>query len=138
MGNVYIVLATVLWGLWGFACKEAQRRVNVWSVQWMSLMPPFLGIPLGWAFLRTQVLPQGISPIAMLWSLTAGAASLAGSVLLLLSMQTRPATVAIAATAAYPLVTLLLTAATGVEALRVSHAIGAVLVVSGLAVLYAF
>ena len=126
--------ATVLWGVWGVAEKEAVNRANPFMVQFLAMLHYVATAPL-WYWLSAR---NGASQLpdqrTILWGVTGGAAATLALLLLLLALQTRPASSSVAVTAAYPLVTLLLAVWMGTESLTATKLIGIVLVIAGVLV----
>jgi drug/metabolite transporter (DMT)-like permease len=135
MATLYLFLATILWGLWGFAYKAAVARASPWTVQWIYSAPYFVLFPLGWVASRSLWPLRPVPGPVIAWSVAAGVCAIAASSLLLLSMRTRPASIAVASTSAYPLVTLVLGAVSGTETIKVTHLLGAFLVIGGVMLL---
>jgi drug/metabolite transporter (DMT)-like permease len=130
-----LLIATVLWGFWGFSDKNAVLRSHPYTVQWMYSIPYILSIPL-WYWLGLKAAPETNHSIpAFLWASAAGLASIGALILLLFALQTKPASLAVGITAAYPLVTMLLMISSGAESFNLPRLIGIMLVVAGVIVI---
>jgi drug/metabolite transporter (DMT)-like permease len=133
--NLALLLAMLLWGVWGLAQKFAVTRVHPFTVQWMYAVPYMVAFPL-WYWLARQT---GVDPFwdgrAFFWALTAGAAALGAVFLLLFAMQTRSAAVVVALVGAYPLVTLLLEVLAGTERIDRRMVLGILFIVAGVILL---
>jgi bacterial/archaeal transporter family protein len=132
---ILLIIATVLWGFWGFSEKNAVLRAHPYTVQWMYSIPYVLSIPI-WYWLGLKAAPEAnFSLPALSWALAAGLASIGALVLLLFAMQTKPASLAVAITAAYPVVTMLLAVISGAESFSLPRLIGIMLVIAGIIVI---
>ena len=130
-----LVLAALLWGLWGIGEKFAVARVHPYSVQWMYSVPYVLLLPV-WFMLARRAAPQeAMDWTAFAWAFGACVASLLAMLLMVFAMRTEPASVAVAITSAYPIVTLLLGALAGEETITAKRLIGLGLTISGVIVL---
>jgi drug/metabolite transporter (DMT)-like permease len=135
MASVYLVLATLLWGVWGFAYKSAVARTSPWVVQWIYSSAHFLIFLLGWGYSRNTWPFRSVSPAVIGWSVAASASAIAASTLLLFSLKMRPTSLAVAATSAYPLVTMAIAVISGTESIRAPQLLGALLVAGGVLLL---
>ena len=130
MASVYLLVTTVLWGLWGFAEKQASLRASPWVVQWMYSLPYVAVFGAGLVG-RAFGADVPVSGPALGWSFVGGVSAIAASVFLLFAMKVHAASTAVALTSAYPLVTLLLGVATRTETVRPAHLAGLGLVAAG-------
>jgi bacterial/archaeal transporter family protein len=129
-----LLIATVLWGFWGFSEKSAVLRAHPYTVQWMYSLPYLLAIPI-WYWLGSRAAPDTNHSLpALVWALAAGLASIGALILLLFAMQTKPASVAVAITAAYPMITMLLAVLSGAESFSLPRLIGILLIIAGVIV----
>jgi drug/metabolite transporter (DMT)-like permease len=130
-----LVLAALLWGLWGIGEKLAVARVHPYAVQWMYSVPYVLLLPV-WFMLARRAAPQGVMDwTAFAWASGACIASLVAMLLMVFAMRTEPASVSVAITSAYPVVTLLLGVLMGEETINAKRLIGLGLTISGVIVL---
>ncbi len=133
--NLILILAAVLWGVWGLANKFAIDRAHPFTVQWMFAVPLALSIPLFyWLGIQNGPATNHDSH-AFMWAIVASAASLAGTVLLFFALRDRPASIATAITSGYPLITLFLAVITGNETLSLPKLGGIALLLPGVVVL---
>lgn len=131
-----ILLATLAWGVWGFAHKNAVTRAHPYTVQWMYSIPYALAIPL-WYWFSMRVEGSGVAVAARpwLWSTMGSMASISAVFLVLVAMRTTSASVAVALTSAYPLITLLLGALNGSERVTTVKVLGIVFIALGVMLL---
>lgn len=127
-----LILATILWGIWGVADKYAATRAHPFTVQWMYSLPYILFIPI-WFYLSRRVVDsnQTNNIEALGWAVLASIASMMAMLLLFFALQSRPASFVVALTSAYPIITLLIGVLTGTETLSVQKAIGILFIVAG-------
>jgi bacterial/archaeal transporter family protein len=131
---IMLLIATVLWGFWGISEKSAVLRAHPYTVQWMYSLPYLLAIPI-WYWLGSRAAPDTNHSLpALVWALAAGLASIGALILLLFAMQTKPASVAVAITAAYPMITMLLAVLSGAESFSLPRLIGILLIIAGVIV----
>jgi bacterial/archaeal transporter family protein len=132
--TIILIIATVLWGFWGLSQKNAVIRSHPYTVQWMYSIPYLFTIPI-WYWLGSKAAPATNQSLpAFGWAMAASLASIGALVLLLFAMQTRPASIAVAVTAAYPLVTMLLAILAGAESFSLPRLIGILLIIAGVIV----
>lgn len=130
-----LILATLLWGVWGIADKLALNHAHPYTIQWMYAIPYFLTLP-AWYWLGSRVQPESNHSLPALgWAVFAGGASMLALVLLLLAMQSQPASLVVAFTSAYPFVTLFLAVLLRMEKITFTQVIGMALILAGLIVL---
>lgn len=130
-----LVLATILWGIWGIADKLALEHAHPFSVQWMYAVPYAITLPIFfWLGARSQS-EGNLSKIAFFWAVVAGVSSILALLLMLFAMRSQPASLAVAVTAAYPLVTLFIAVILRMESLSVQKILGILLIIGGLIVL---
>ena len=136
--NVLLLLATVLWGIWGFAIKLAVDRVHPFAVQWMYALPNIIFIPI-WYFLARKAAPDPASAVvdlpALGWASLAAVCAVGAMLLMFFALQSKPATLAVAMTSAYPIVTLALALVRRAEVFNIRHVIGIVLIIAGVIIL---
>ncbi len=133
--NIILLLATVLWGFWGWADKNALMRAHPFTVQWMYSVPYILFIPL-WYWLGAKIAPNTNSDTsAFIWAVSASIASMIAAVLLLFALQLKPASIAVAITSGYPIITLIFSILSGMESFSWQKLIGVLFVCLGLIIL---
>lgn len=130
-----LILATILWGVWGIADKLALENAHPYSVQWMYAIPYVVSIPI-FFWLGSRVQTEGtINATAFFWAIVASISSILALVLMLFAMRSQPASLAVAITAAYPLVTMFIAVFLKMETFSVQKLFGVVLIIGGLVVL---
>jgi len=130
-----LIVATILWGIWGIADKLALEQAHPYSVQWMYAIPYALTIPLFiWLGIRAQP-ESNLNSTSFFWAVVAGTVSILALILMLFAMRTQPASLAVAVTSAYPLVTLLIAVLFKMETLSIQKVLGTLLIIGGLVVL---
>lgn len=130
-----LILATILWGIWGIADKLALEQAHPFTVQWMYAVPFVITIPLFfWLGLRSQP-ESNFDARAFLWAVTASVSSILALVLMLFAMRSQPASLAVAVTSAYPLVTLFIAALLKMETITPMKVAGMALIMGGLVIL---
>ena len=134
-GLIAIVGALLLFGAWGIFHKLAVDRAHPFTVEWMAAVPVVLLLPV-WFVLGNRLAPAtNFEPKAFLPAAAAGASGVIATILVLFAMRERPASVVIAVTAGYPMVTLLFALATKTEAFSAVRAGGVVLITVGVVLL---
>ncbi len=125
----------LFWGVWGFADKNAVFHAHPFTVQWMYSLPYVLSMPL-WYWLGQKLSPAtNHSGAAFAWAVLASIASMLAFLLLLFALEQKPASIAVAITSAYPVITLILCAVRGLENFSPSKFIGVALIGVGIIVL---
>ncbi|MDR3573651.1 MAG: EamA family transporter [Anaerolineaceae bacterium] len=133
--NALLILSTILWGIWGIADKYAVSRAHPYTIQWMFSIPFMVFIPL-WYFLSKRAETGNSFDIqAFGWATLASVASILAVLLFLFALQSKPASIAVAITSAYPLVTLALALILKTEQLTLPKVIGVLLILAGIGVL---
>jgi bacterial/archaeal transporter family protein len=133
--KISLILAVLLWGLWGISEKFAVARVHPYAVQWMYSVPYVLLLPV-WYVLAWKATPaQGMDWTAFAWATGACLSSVFAMLLMIFAMRTEPASVVVAITSAYPLVTLLLGALAGEDTITVKRLIGIGFTIGGVTLL---
>jgi drug/metabolite transporter (DMT)-like permease len=133
--TLLLLLATLLWGVWGVANKMAVSTAHPLSVQWMSSIPYIVFIPIWYWMSKSAVPNQGFDLPAFLWALLAAVATMLASLLLFYALQSTPASVAVATTSAYPIVTLIIGVLSKEESLTPLKVIGILLIIGGVTAL---
>lgn len=130
-----LILATILWGIWGIADKLALEQAHPFTVQWMYAVPYLVTIPLFFLLgFRTQ--PEtNFNTTAFFWTIVASVSAILALLLMLFAMRSQPASLAVAITAAYPLVTMFIAVLLKMETFSVQKLFGVVLIIGGLVVL---
>ena len=133
--NFILFLATLLWGISGIADKNAITRAHPYTVQWLYALPYIVSIPL-WYWLSVKAGAGAHPTIAAIgWSFAASVLTLLGMLCLFFAMRDKPASIAMAITSAYPLVTLLIAVLLKQESLSMPKIVGLLLIASGVFVL---
>lgn len=129
--DLLLIIATILWGVWGIANKYAVLNAHPFTVTWMFSVPSILLIPL-WYWLGSRASPAtALDKTAFFWAAVASVTSIAATTLLFFVMQRRPASLAVAATSAYPLITLIIGVLAGAEKFSPQRLIGIVVIIVG-------
>ncbi len=134
--DLYLLLATILWGIWGFADKMAVTRTHPYTVQWVYSIPYILFIPVWYVMSRKAAPGAGIDPQAAAWTILASISSMAAMLFLFFALRSKPASIAMAMTAAYPLVTLGLAVVMKMEQLSAVKVGGMLLIILGVVLLW--
>lgn len=135
--NILLIIATILWGIWGITNKYAVDRAHPFIVQWMYSIPVVLAIPL-WYWLGMRTTPIGTQQdpsSALWWAIASGAAATLAVLLTFFALQNTAPSIATAITAAYPVVTLAIGVVLRIEEFSLQKLIGLALVIIGLIVL---
>jgi transporter family protein len=136
--SLLLIVATILWGVWGLADKYAVAHAHPFTIQWMYSLPYIILLPL-WYFLSKRSAPSAPFDLhALGWSLLACLCSTAAMLLLFFALRDKPASAAVAMTSAYPLVTLLLAVLTRSEEWTLPKLIGCLLIIAGVVTLQIF
>ena len=133
--DLYLLLATFLWGFWGLADKIAVTRAHPYTVQWIYSIPYILFIPVWYIMSRKAAGAASLDPQAVTWTILASIASMAAMLFLFFALRSKPASIAMAMTAAYPLVTLGLAVIMKMEQLSVVKVGGMLLIILGVVLL---
>lgn len=131
--NIGLLLATVLWGLWGVASKQATSRMSFYTVQLFIALSWAVSIPL-WFYLRSRAEDPGpwFDGRGIAWALLAGVTTIGAMLCFVYAMHKNAGLFGIVAVSVYPLVSLLLLLVSGQERFSVHQLLGALLVVGGL------
>lgn len=130
-----LIIATILWGIWGIADKLALAHAHPFTVQWMYAIPFAVVIPL-FFWLGARVQPENnTNASAFLWAIVASLASISALLLMLFAMRSQPASLTVAVTSAYPLVTLFIAVLLRMESFSPQKFLGVLLIMGGLTVL---
>ncbi|NHZ71980.1 MAG: EamA family transporter [Aquificales bacterium] len=132
---ILLILATILWGIWGIVNKLALEQAHPYSVQWLYSIPYMLVIPIFfWLGTRTQS-GNDLNGAAVFWTLLSSIVSIFAVLMMLFAMRSQPASLAVAVTSAYPLVTLSIAVLLKMETFSVQKVFGILLIIVGLVVL---
>ena len=134
-GLVAIVAALLLWGSWGLLHKHAVDRAHPFTVEWMTAVPYVILLPL-WFTLGKKAGPaMNLDGRAFLYSAGGALCGLLATLCVLFALRDKPASLVIAATSGYPMVTFLLAIATRAESFNAGRAAGISLIIAGIVVL---
>ena len=114
------MLATVCWGIWGFALKKAIQHMPPLAAYIVFGSMGIILVPVYATMARRWNIPLKFPPIGSAWIVLAAIAVGIGTVSLLYAMREREASTVVALTGAYPIVTLGLSVLLLGEALTVS------------------
>jgi bacterial/archaeal transporter family protein len=129
--TVLLLISTVLWGFWAIADKYAVMRAHPYSVQFFYSIPYLVFLPL-WYFLSRRADVQGpVDPQAAMWAMAASVSSIVAVLLFVFALRDKPASIAVAVTSIYPIVTLGLALMTKTETISVTKIVGILLIVAG-------
>jgi bacterial/archaeal transporter family protein len=129
--TILLLISTLLWGFWGIADKFAVTRAHPFSVQFYYSIPYLVLIPL-WYFLSRRAEIQGpVDPQAVFWAMAASVSSILAVLLFIFALRDKPASIAVAITSIYPIVTLALALLTKSEALSFTKVLGILLITAG-------
>jgi drug/metabolite transporter (DMT)-like permease len=125
---LFLLLASALWGLWGFAEKKAVGLAHPLTVQWMyaSLYVGLLPLLL--------MMGQRAEPLVSVrwgafgWAALAALLGLSAILAFRTGLQNVDASIAVAITAGYPAFTLLLSAVSGEEVITPQKVAGILVV----------
>jgi bacterial/archaeal transporter family protein len=129
--TVLLLISTVLWGFWGIADKFAVTRAHPYSVQFYYSIPYLLFIPLWYFLSRRSEISGVVDPQAILWSMAASVSSILAVLLFVFALRDKPASIAVAITSIYPIVTLTLALITKSETLSFTKVFGILLIITG-------
>jgi drug/metabolite transporter (DMT)-like permease len=131
---IALIIATICWGLWGFASKMAADRIPPFTVLMGFSLPWVLFLPLGYFLSTRQEAFLGISP-GFYWGIGSGLAALVGMFTFTLALRWGASSFGVLMVSVYPLITLILLVLTGQEHFTIYHLFGSALIVGGLMVL---
>ncbi len=118
------LLATVLWGVWGFFQKMATNHMPPRTVYIVSALGAVVVVL---ALLVTNKNPFSFSAGGMLFAVIAGLCSAIGGLLFLLALSKGASAVVITFTALYPVVTVILSFSLLRESITLKQGMGIVL-----------
>lgn len=130
---ILLLLATVAWGVWGFASKIASEKspsfavLVAYSFAWVIFLP--IGIYLSYK-------NEGFGTnTGFVWGFISGFCGVLGTLTFMIALKWGASFFGIVMVSTYPLITLVLLAITGKEHLTIYHLIGALLVIIGLLIM---
>ena len=129
---VPIALAIVAWGVWGFASKRAIEYTSPVNLQWMLALPWIVAAPLFFHLGRRGDSMASLPRDALFWGITAGVMAISGYLFLSFGLRSHAGSRAIAWTAAYPIVTMVLAVLSGYESWSLWRTVGVAAVFVGL------
>jgi drug/metabolite transporter (DMT)-like permease len=135
LSNLSLVAALVLWGIWGLLHKQAVDRSHPLTVEWMNCAPYVVLIPVWFALGRRAAPATNLDPKVFGLAVAGALCGMIATLCVLFALRDRPASLVIAVTSGYPMVTFLLALATGVESWNPGRAAGIALIIAGIAVL---
>ena len=127
-----LLVATVCWGLWGFANKQALGFLHPLDVQWIYYLPYVAAAPICYALARRSGVDFVPSQAGIGWSLAAGACAATAFFCFMFALRGMPASGASAVSSAYPLITMAVAVAAGQENFSIDRLIGCLLIIGGL------
>lgn len=129
-----IVLSIIsLWGLWGFFSKLAIQKINLQAAFWTSLSLTL--VITAFLFFTNQLTPIKKDFQGILIALLAGLFTGLGTILFYIMLGKKPVGLLIAATALYPLVTIILASIFLKESLTLTKIVGLILAIVALFIL---
>lgn len=134
MSTLLLIISTVLWGIWGFANGRAVANTHPLTVQWMYYIPSTLLIPLFY-FLGARLAPDtNMDGSAFRYALISGFAAAGAALLFFFALRDTSASVAVAVTAAYPVVTLAIGVLVREETLDLRKVLGIAIIIVGVVI----
>jgi drug/metabolite transporter (DMT)-like permease len=131
-----LIIATILWGIWGITNKYAVDRAHPYTVQWMYSIPIALSIPLFyWLGTRAAPVANQDHSTAFWWAVGSSISATLAFLLMLFALQNTAPSIATAITAAYPAITFMLGVMLRIEQFNLQTLLGLALVILGLIVL---
>jgi drug/metabolite transporter (DMT)-like permease len=127
-----LLVATVCWGLWGFANKQALGFLHPLDVQWIYYLPYVAAAPICYALARRSGVEFVPSQPGIFWSLAAGVCAATAFFCYMFALRGMPASGASAVSSAYPLITMALAIAMRQESFSIDRLIGCLLIIGGL------
>lgn len=128
-----ILFIIIFWGLWGFFSKISVQKIGLQTSFW-SALSVFLVITI-FLIINNYLLPIKSGHSGILLAIFAGIFSGIASILFYMLLGKKPVGALVAATALYPLITLILSMLFLKEPLAFSKAIGFVLAIGALILL---
>jgi transporter family protein len=135
MALLLLVVSTILWGVWGYINKLAVEHAHPLTVQWMYYLPSLLLIPVLF-LLAVRAAPEtNLNGSALRLAAVSSLAAAGASLLFFYALQDMNASVAVAVTAAYPVITLTLGVVFGQETLSLQKIVGIGVIILGIVIL---
>ena len=129
--NLLMIIATILWGVWGVANDRAVTIAHPFDVQWMYAVPYVLAIPV-WFMLARRAAPGfEFNPTAFAWAVTAALCAMGALVAVLIALIDTPASIAMALTSVYPIITLVVGVIAGTESFSLPKIGGILFIIGG-------
>ena len=130
-GIIPLILAAILFGVWGFANKHAVQGAHPFTVQWIYTIPYMLSMPF-WYWMARRTVPEASSnPRTFLWTILASMCAISAVVLVFFALRHRSASFATSVTAVYPAITLFLAVLAGDESPNATRLGGIALIIGG-------
>lgn len=134
MSMLLLIISTFLWGIWGFANGRAVANAHPLTVQWMYYIPSMLLIPLFY-FLGARFAPEtNMDGSAFRYAFIAGLSAAGAALLFFFALRDTSASIAVAVTAAYPVVVLALGVLARDETLDLRKIAGIAIIIVGVIV----
>ena len=130
----YALVATALWGFWGFGGKLAARSVNSPTLLVLASLGGLSALPV-YLFLFRKQLSVSLATADPLLAVLAGVAGSIGGLFYYLALSRGEASRVVVITATYPVVTVILAYFFLNEALSVWKILGVVLALAGVCLL---
>jgi transporter family protein len=135
MALVLLIFSTILWGVWGYVNGRAVAHAHPLTVQWMYYVPAALLIPVFY-FLGSRLAPAtNLDGSAFRYAAISSLAAAAAALLFFFALRETSASVAVAITAAYPVVTLLIGVSLREETIDLRKLAGIAVIIVGVVVL---
>jgi transporter family protein len=132
---ILLLASTVLWGVWGYVNKLAVTNAHPLTVQWMYYLPSLLFIPLLFVLGNRAAPENNLNGEALKWAVISGVAAAGAALLYFFALRETSASLAVAVTAAYPVITLAMGALLGSETIDARKLIGIGIIIVGVIVL---
>jgi transporter family protein len=135
MSTLLLIISTLLWGIWGFANGRAVTNAHPLTVQWMYYVPSALLIPLFYFFGARFAPETNMDGSAFRYAIISGFAAAGAALLFFFALRDTSASIAVAVTAAYPVVTLAIGVLAREETLDLRKIAGIAIIILGVVVL---
>lgn len=130
----FLVVGTIIfWGLWGFFSKLAVQKIGLQVAIFSYSIS--LVIMVAYLLFTSQLFPLKNDSLGILYAVLAGASVGIASVFIYTLLGMKPAGIAIAITAIYPVVTLILSMFFLKETLTATQTLGFILALAALVLL---
>ena len=131
---VYALVATGLWGIWGFAGKAAARTLPTQAILPLSTLGAVLAFPV-YLYLFRNYLRFSLHDADCIFALLAGISGAVGALFYYFSLSRGEASRVVVITATYPVVTVILAYFFLQEPLTIRKAVGVLLALAGIILL---